>query len=530
MCTQPMKAAASARVPDRTPITLARSTYCIPNACVVLTVSSQGVVIVDAQQPEHPIIFANPAFEELTGYTQHEILGRNCRFLQGADTDPQARAQIRSALGAGKGCRVTLRNYRKDGTPFWNELVISPVHGEDGTLTHFVGIQNDITARVQAEQACDHFFALSPDLLCIAGTDGFFQRINPAFTTILGYSEAELLARPFTDFVHPDDQPATLDTLQLLRTSSVTHFVNRYQHRDGTYRWLEWNGQPIPEQGLVYAVARDITERVMEETTQQARTQQLQQAQKLESLGLLAGGIAHDFNNLLTAIRGHAELALIDMPLDAPARPEVELALNAVMQASGLADLLLTYAGRGPLRVQPLDLNALVQEVLVLLRSSFPANITIHAQFGASLPNALLDASQTRQVVMNLLLNANDAIGGRAGNIIVATSAHTLTAAELSTMIRGESCAPGAYLCLEVADTGCGIAPDTMARMFEPFFSTKPTGRGLGLATVLGIVRAQAGALRVQSTLGVGTAFRLYFAASPATGEAPSQHLPMPSI
>jgi PAS domain S-box-containing protein len=392
--------------------------------------------------------------------------------------------------------------------------VLAPIHADDGRLTHFVGVQNDVTARVEAEQTRDRFFALSLDLLCVASTAGYFQRVNPAFTATLGYSEDELLARPFIELVHPDDQVAALDALRTLRTSPLERFVNRYRHRDGTYRWLEWSAQPIAEQGLIYAVARDISARMAEEAARQAQQRQLLELQKRESLDVLVGGIAHDFNNLLTIIYGHIDLALAELPPDSSTRQEIEQARTAVRQTTRLAELLLTYAGRGTLRTQPVDLSAVVQEVLSLLHSTLPAGVSVRTQLGERLPSALLDANQMRQVVMNLILNASDALGAGPGEIRIATHTRVLTAADLREMIVGEGYKPGNYLCLEVADTGCGIDEATLARMFEPFFTTKRGGRGLGLANVLGIVRSLSGALRVQSAIGVGTTFYLYFAPS----------------
>ncbi|WP_413160159.1 PAS domain S-box protein [Capilliphycus salinus ALCB114379] len=224
--------------------------------------SSNGIVITDATQTDNPIIYVNPGFERITGYSCEEAIGKNSRFLQGTDRNQPALEELRQAIKTAKSCSVTLRNYRKDGSLFWNELTISPVRNTWGKLTHYIGIQTDITERKQAEEERDHFFLQSINLLCIANFEGYFTRINPAWEKTLGYTEAELLATPYIDFVHPEDREKTLQEAERLSQGvNAISFENRYRCKNGSYRWLVWNSTAIPESQLIYAVVYDITER-----------------------------------------------------------------------------------------------------------------------------------------------------------------------------------------------------------------------------------------------------------------------------
>ncbi|MBD1899490.1 PAS domain S-box protein [Trichocoleus sp. DQ-A3] len=227
-----------------------------------ITSASEGVIITDPNQPDNPIVYANPAFSRISGYKPEEIMGRNCRFLKGSGTDPQAIAQIRQAIAEQKEIQTTLLNYRKDGQPFWNELRISPVFSDEGNLLYFVGLQTDISARKRAEEERDRLFTLSLDMLCIASLDGYFKRVNPAFEKTLGLSQEELCCTLLFNFVHPEDQGKTRDEFQKLATGEPTiDFENRYICQDGSYKWLSWTASPVVEEGLMYAIARDITER-----------------------------------------------------------------------------------------------------------------------------------------------------------------------------------------------------------------------------------------------------------------------------
>ena len=398
--------------------------------------------------------------------------------------------------------------------------------------------ERELLERMHAEKALrekteelDRFFSFALDLLCIAGMDGCFKRLNPAWEATLGYTTRELENHRFLDFVHPEDLAATRAIVETLsRGLSISGFVNRYRCRDGSYRWIEW--QAAPYQGrLIYAAARDITERRNAEEERARLDAQLQQSQKLESLGILAGGIAHDFNNLLAGIMGNAEIILSDLPEDASLRPMAGMVLEIAQRAAGLCTQMLAYSGRGMVTFEPLDLNHAVMEIGHILEASVSKKAEVLHDLAANLPAMEGDPTQIRQVVMNLVINAAESLEDKAGELRVSTGLMRCDREFLRRLHTGQDLRPGEYVYLEVQDTGHGMDEATQARIFDPFYSTKFTGRGLGLAAVLGIVRNHRGALRVESEPGKGTTFRVMFPslAAPATvaekAEAPADAL-----
>jgi len=256
----------------------------------------------------------------------------------------------------------------------------------------------------------------------------------------------------------------------------------------------------------------------------------IEQAQKLESLGILAGGIAHDFNNLLMVMLGNADLALRDLSEVAPARPSVDEIKTAAVRASELTKQMLAYAGKGRFVVEALDLNELIEEMGHLLGVSISKKVVLRYEFADNLPAVEADATQMRQVVMNLITNASEAIGDRSGAISIATGVMEAGREYLGGTYLDEDLPEGYYVFMEVADTGCGMDEKTRSKVFDPFFSTKFTGRGLGLAAVLGIVRGHGGAIKVYSELGKGTTFKVLLPcserppqAAPAEGAEPAE-------
>ena len=238
------------------------------------------------------------------------------------------------------------------------------------------------------------------------------------------------------------------------------------------------------------------------------------QLKKMESLGLLAGGVAHDFNNLLVGILGNASLALLDLAGNAEARRSVEEIEIAAQRAADLTRQLLAYAGKVRFVVELIDLSALLEEMKSLLRAAVPRHISLVVQPASGLPSVEVDTSQLRQVLMNLVANAADAIGEKQGSIRITTGYLQLTEDRCSSLIASNGNSSGPHVFLDVTDDGTGIASETRDRIFDPFFSTKATGRGLGLSTTLGIVRGHNGAIELNAELGKGTTIRLFFPAS----------------
>ena len=267
---------------------------------------------------------------------------------------------------------------------------------------------------------------------------------------------------------------------------------------------------------LLGCISVDSTGRRRSEEERLAFERRMQQTQKLESLGVLAGGIAHDFNNLLMGILGNADLALSKSPPESPVRAYIRNIDTAAQRAADLANQMLAYSGKGRFVVEPIDLSRLVEEMGHLLATVISKRAALRYRLAADLPPVEADATQLRQVVMNLITNASDALGDEEGVITVATGVVEIDPAGTAPRSSGAPLPPGTYVFIEVSDTGCGMDPATRARIFDPFFTTKQTGRGLGLAAVLGIVRGHRGALRVSSEPGQGTTFTVLFPALPA--------------
>ena len=272
--------------------------------------------------------------------------------------------------------------------------------------------------------------------------------------------------------------------------------------------------------GGFFALIDDVTEQRQAEKV-------LRQTQRLESLGLLAGGIAHDFNNLLVAILGQTSLAKAKLDADSPAMRHIDKAVTASHQASGLTHQMLAYSGRGQFEVRQIDLNDLLLQNLHLFEASISKNIRIVTNFSNELPLIKADTAQMQQVMMNLIINAAQAIGDAAGQITLATQAvevHDSNNQEL--LITGQSLDPGLYVAVDVEDDGCGMVADQIAKIFDPFYSTKKSGNGLGLSAVLGIIRGHNGGIRVDSQIGKGTKFCVML---PVSAElAPTSHMPEP--
>ena len=261
---------------------------------------------------------------------------------------------------------------------------------------------------------------------------------------------------------------------------------------------------------------RDITARTRAEAERLKLEQQFQQTQKLESLGVLAGGIAHDFNNILMAVMGHAELALMEISPMSAARDDITEIITASRRAAGLCRQMLAYSGKASLSRERVNLGELIEEMLHLLKTSISKKAVMNLNLARGIPPILADSSQLRQVVLNLIINASEAIGDATGVIGVSVGASRCDEASLRQTELRDDLAPGLYVCLEVTDTGCGMNAETRARIFDPFFTTKFAGRGLGLASALGIVRAHKGAIKVSSEPGKGTTFKFLFPAMEA--------------
>jgi len=282
----------------------------------------------------------------------------------------------------------------------------------------------------------------------------------------------------------------------------------------------------IKERTAELELTNEFLRREMEQRRQAAEEHrkletQVQHAQRLESLGVLAGGIAHDFNNLLASIMGYGSLAAMDLPEDSRARKSIEQVLIAAKSAADLTQQMLAYSGRGTFVLEPVNVSQLIEGVVRLIESTISRKATLRLHLAGEVPSIEADASQIRQVVMNLITNAAESLSGAPGTVDVTTGVAWADDGQLPSTMPGHVLPAGNYVYVEVGDTGCGMDHDTLTRIFDPFFTTKFTGRGLGLAAVLGIIRGHRGSIRVNSQPQQGTTFRVMFPAiaEPASPE-----------
>jgi PAS domain S-box-containing protein len=358
------------------------------------------------------------------------------------------------------------------------------------------------------------------DLIQCVDIDGRFVFVNNAWQKTLGYREDEVGSLTIWDVLHPDSRELYERLLAECMSNGMTshprieiQFVTKQSRRidlEGNISVRQADGKFLHTRGIF----RNVTDRKRAEEERQKLEVQIQHTQKLESLGVLAGGIAHDFNNILTGILGYADLALLELPTHSPARSLIGEAVNAARKAADLTKQMLAYSGKGKFVVQALDLNDVVEDMVHLLQVSISKKCVLKYDFMKNLPAIEADPVQMRQILMNLIINASEAIGERSGVIAVTTGAMHCDRAYLSEAYLDEGLVEGLYVFLEVADTGCGMSEETRARIFDPFFTTKFTGRGLGLSAVLGIVRGHRGAVKVYSEWGKGTTFKVAFPAT----------------
>ena len=319
----------------------------------------------------------------------------------------------------------------------------------------------------------------------------------------------------FLRALHPDDRAGTDAAVTHALAVKVPYDIEyRTVWPDGSVHWVaakgrafydEASGQPVRMAGTTM----DITARKQAEADRQRVERKLQETQKLESLGVLAGGIAHDFNNLLTGVLGNASLARLEVSATSPLLPCLDQIEEAAMRAAELCKQMLAYAGRGRFVIQDLDLSTLVAETTHLLKSSIARGVDLRFDLAEGLPAVSADATQLRQIVMNLVINASEAIGTGSGIVSIATGHGRAERVWTDGTLAAPDLPEGDCVFLEVSDNGSGMTPETVAKIFDPFFTTKFTGRGLGLAAVLGIVRGHRGALKVSSEAGRGTTFQI---------------------
>jgi PAS domain S-box-containing protein len=450
--------------------------------------------------------------------------------------------KFRDALASGeREYNVQYRIIRpNDGEMRWISVKSTIERDENGRAIRLVGAHTDVTEQVLAEQALrqseelyrkladqlaelnatlaqrveektrerDRIWNVSQDLLLVANRNGVWRTVNPAWTRTLGWSEAELLNRTSDWLEHPDDHGITGAKVGELGARETTvRFESRLRHKDGSYRWFSWIG--VSDKDSNYAVARDVTAEKAAAERLKIAEEALLQSQKMEAVGQLTGGIAHDFNNLLTGIVG--SLDLLQTRINQGRTDNVARYINAAMtsanRAAALTHRLLAFARRQPLIPKVIDVNQLVVSLEDLLRRTLGGAIDLKIIVSNELWSTLCDPNQLESALLNLAINARDAMP-RGGELIITTSNVRLDEVIADT----PALSPGDCVCIDVADTGIGMSAEVATRAFDPFFTTKPIGQGtgLGLSMIYGFARQSNGHVTIVSKLQQGTSVKLY--------------------
>jgi PAS domain S-box-containing protein len=477
----------------------------------IVEMANEGVWVVDTQTRT---LYANRRIAEMLGVTADELAARTALDFCFPEDISEARKRIGANLD-GRSEQFDFRFRRKDGSELVALACTSPLRDACGRIVGALGMFSDVTDRRRAEEAMQQLAAIvesSDDAIIGKTLDGVILSWNSAAERIYGYTAAEAIGRSMTMLLppdRPDEEQIILERLQ--RGGRVDHFETVRLRSDGRAIDVSMTVSPIRDKtGRIIgasSVIRDITERRRFE-------EQIRETQKLESLGVLAGGVAHDFNNLLVGIMGNASLALDTLAPQDPARRMIDGVLQASERAASLTRQLLAYSGKGRFVVQPIELSVLIREIVALIHTSIPKSVRVHFDLDDALPTIDADIAQIQQLVMNLVINGAEAIGDVPGTVTIRTRLRQI-----------EDARP--LVSLEVEDTGCGMDPATKERIFEPFFTTKFTGRGLGLAAVLGIVRGHGGVIEVETTPGQGSRFTVCFpAADVRTAHAGAREVP----
>jgi PAS domain S-box-containing protein len=449
---------------------------------------------------------------EMLHYTREDFLRLNLGDLI-AREDGVRLAQEIAALKQGQTRVSEFKIRRSDGT--WFDAEISARALPDGQL---LGIVRDLTERRRSEQVLreseERFRQLAENIHEVFWITDPEKRtmlyISPAYETIWGRSRLAIMENPsdWLEAIHPDDRPRVSASIARQLQGDYDE-VYRVVRPDGCIRWVRDKAFPIRDHsGNVYRIvgtAEDITENRKLEA-------QFLQAQKMEAIGTLAGGIAHDFNNILTAISGYTELIKAQVPAESHIAAYLQALQQASTRATSLVRQILAFSRRGNQERRPIQLRSVVEESLKLLRATIPVTVSFDVQLDDKLPPVLADATQIHQVMMNLGTNAAHAMNDQVGRFTVRLEFREITERFARTTTRLRT---GPHVCLIVSDSGHGMSPEIMARMYEPFFTTKGPGEGtgLGLAVLHGVMQSHNGDVVVKSTVGAGTVFELYFPA-----------------
>lgn len=461
---------------------------------------------------------------EIVGYSREELTQLRFADVTHPEDLVSDRRHAQSLLrGEIPRYRLEKRYVRADGRTVWTELTASLVRDPAGDPEYFMAVVQDISAAVATRKAVSDsearfrsLFEHNPHAVFGIDLQGQFSAANAAASTLTRLSAESLRGMSYLDVVVVRDRASATETFARAARGEVSSFQYGIQRQDGerTIRGVVFPMKVDEAVVGVYGIAEDITDQLRLE-------EQLRQSQKMEAVGKLAGGVAHDFNNILTSIKGFTAMALEELPPHSPSREDLEEVRRSAERASELTRQLLTFSRKQVLQTEVLDPNAVLAGMEKMLRRLIEGDIVVETALGKDLPGVRMDAGQLEQVLLNLALNARDAMPG-GGRLTLST--RKVESLDQAPPAGDPDVNPGPYVLVSVSDTGIGMDAETQHRIFEPFFTTKPPGHGtgLGLATVWGIVETAGGTLSVYSQPGEGTTFKIYLpAVDGVVGAAP---------
>jgi len=477
-----------------------------------------------ATHPDGRVDWINERLQDYTGLSVDDPVEAWARTVHPEDA-LSAREQWLASLDSGKTYEIEVRIRRRDGAYRWHLARALPIWGAEGEILRWVGTDTDIheqriTAdslaelnttleKRVAEQAAerDRLWKTSRDLLVVTDAAGIHRAANPAWTSLLGWRPEEIVGRHYLDFVHPDDKAPGEEAFERSRARDIRSRAYRTLCKDGGFRWISWVG--APEAGLLYCSGRDITDEKAAAEALRAAQEALRQSQKMDAVGQLTGGIAHDFNNMLAVVVGSLDLLDRRFPdPDENVRRYLDSAAEGARRAAQLTQRLLAFSRQQPLKPEVLDVNALVAGMSELLRHSIGVDIKMQTTLADGLWLTHADHNQLENVVLNLVLNARDAMPD--GGCLTIETRNIAVGEHGGAEHLGMT--PGDYVLIAVTDTGSGMPREVIERAFDPFFTTKPVGKGtgLGLSQVYGFVRQSGGEVKIQSELGQGATVNIY--------------------
>ena len=477
------------------------------------------------------LTFFNDSLSKSLGYSDDELMGMNNRDYMSPDSSKKIYELFNQIYNTGNPIKkVPYEIIRKDGSSGFHELFASLMKNQAGQQIGFRGISHDITDRQRAEEALleseERYRALferSLESVYLCDFEGNFIDANDVALELLGYSKDGIKSLNFVSLLDKDQLPLAAETVEeILKTGSQKDVAEyKLRRKDGEHVYVESMGAIIYRDGKPFAIqgiARDITERKQSEEQKHKLEALLQQSQKMEAVGTLAGGIAHDFNNILAIILGNAELASADVPDWNPASESLKEIRRASIRAKDMVHQLLAFSRKSDEESKPIDIAPIIKESMKMLRSAIPTSVEFKQHISDNSYNVMGDATQINQIVMNLVTNAADAMS-EEGGLLEMTLEKIILQEEKACFDWVLS--PGPYVRLRTRDTGEGVEPKIMDRIFDPYYTTKEVGKGtgMGLSVIHGIVKRHGGGIRVESKPGKGTLFEIYFPALEKTEE-----------